>query len=269
MGGSPSGGSGGAAGSLNKLAMQNAPKASALASGMPGQNLGARYLPKFSAIAGRQANLATPGKSPMAHDLMAGAKTGAGYGAQTAADVSGFSKGLIPYAQQVGQMGFDPQNALYDRTLHQVQEQQRAGQSARGIGMSPFGAGLEGDATRNFNIDWENQKLKRATDAATSMEGLGASAFNLGSGASDLAASASRLPYQARAGLLGDKANAYGAVGNEVMGANQPRQQVINDFLSSIGMAPSFTNAASGSQQAGTASNMGIASTLLSTIGKH
>ncbi len=194
----------------------------------------------------------------------------------------GFSKGLIPYAQslqnyggQIGQMGFDPQNALYNRTLQQVQDQQRAGQSARGISMSPYGAGLEGDATRNFNIDWQNQQLKRATDAAGAMEGLGntagtlgSTAFNLGSGASDLAASAGRLPYQAKAGLLGDKANAYNAVGGEVQGANAPRQTVINDFLSSIGMAPQFTNAASGSQQAGTNQMTGIASTLLHTIGK-
>jgi hypothetical protein len=156
-----------------------------------------------------------------------------------------------------------------------VQDQQRAGQAARGISMSPYGAGLEGDATRNFNIDWQNQQLKRATDAAGAMEGLGntagtlgSTAFNLGSGASDLAASAGRLPYQAKAGLLGDKANAYSAVGNEVQGANAPRQTVISDFLSSIGMAPGFTNAASGSQQAGTNSMTGLASIPLHLLGK-
>ncbi len=169
--------------------------------------------------------------------------------------------------------------------------------------MSPYGAGLEGDATRNFNIDWQNQELARAAQAGQAQAGLygaggnlasqggnlyqqgagigqtasdigqgaaniGSTAFNLGSGASDLAASAGRLPYQARAGLLGDKANAYSAVGNEVTGANQPRQSVIQDFLSSIGMAPGFTNAASGSQQAGTNQMSGITSTLLHTIGK-
>ena len=279
MGGS-SGGSGGAAGGINKLALQNAPKASALTTGMPGQGLGAQYLPQFQGIAGQQAHLAT--NSPASRNLMQGAWTGAQYGGQTAADTMGFSKGLIPYAQslqdyggQIGQMGFDPQNALYSRTLQQVQDQQRAGQAARGISMSPYGAGLEGDATRNFNIDWQNQQLKRATDAAGAMEGLGntagtlgSTAFNLGSGASDLAASAGRLPYQARAGLLGDKANAYSAVGNEVQGANAPRQTVIQDFLSSIGMAPGFTNAASGSQQAGTNQMSSLASIPLHLLGK-
>ncbi len=278
MGGA-SGGSGGAAGGINKLALQNAPKASALTTGMPGQGLGAQYLPNFQGVANAQSALT---QGPTAQNLVQGARTGAGYGAQTAADTMGFSKGLLPYAQslqnyggQIGQMGFDPQHALYDRTLQQVQDQQRAGQAARGISMSPYGAGLEGDATRNFNIDWQNQQLKRATDAAGAMEGLGntagtlgSTAFNLGSGASDLAASAGRLPYQARAGLLGDKANAYSAVGNEVQGANAPRQTVISDFLSSIGMAPGFTNAASGSQQAGTNQMTGLASIPLHLMGK-
>jgi hypothetical protein len=266
MGGS-SGGSGAAAGTLNQQAMQNAPKANALATGMPGQGLGAQYLPKFQAVANTQGRLADSTQGP-GKGLYQGAVTGAGYGAQTAKDVSGFSHGLIPYAQQIGQMGFDPQNALYDRTLQQVQDQQRAGQAARGISMSPYGAGLEGDATRNFNIDWQNQQLKRASDAATAMEGLGSSAFNLGSGATDLAASAGRMPYDAAKGLSGDKANAYSAVGNEVMGANQPRQAVIDDFLRSVGLAPGFTNAAASSQQAGTGALTSMLKLPLAAVGK-
>ncbi len=276
MGGS-SGGSGSAAGGINKLAMQNAPLASDLTKGMPGQNLGGALTPQFLQTANQQAAL-----SRHAPGLLQGAQQGARYGEDTAARTMGFSKGLLPqarslqsYGAQIGQMGFDPQGALYDRTLHQVQEQQRAGQAARGIGMSPYGAGLEGDATRNFNIDWQNQQLKRATDAGAAMSGLGqaaaglgSTAFNLGSGASDLRASAGRMPYQAQQGLLGDKANAYSAVGSEVMGANQPRQQVISDFLSSIGMAPGFTNAASGSQQAGTNQISSLAKIPLSLIGK-
>lgn len=265
MGGS-SGGSGAAASSINRQAMQNAPKANALATNMPGQGLGAQYLPEFQNIASQQAALSTSG--PSAAGLIQGADAGAGYGAQTAKDVSGFSQGLIPYAQQIGQMGFDPQKQLYDRTLQQVQEQQRAGQAARGISMSPYGAGLEGDATRNFNIDWQNQQLKRASDAATSMEGLGSSAFNLGSGATDLAASAGRMPYEANKGLLGDRANAYSAVGNEVMGANQPRQAVIDDYLRSIGLAPGFTSAAAQSQQAGTGALTSMLKLPLAAVGK-
>lgn len=55
----------------------------------------------------------------------------------------------------------DPQNALYDRTLQRMQDQVRAGQSARGVAMSPYGAAGEGEASKNFNIDWANNQLSR------------------------------------------------------------------------------------------------------------
>lgn len=57
--------------------------------------------------------------------------------------------------------GQDPQQALYARTLQQVQDQSRASTSVRGIGMSPEAAGIENQATSNFNIDWQNQQLSR------------------------------------------------------------------------------------------------------------
>ena len=65
--------------------------------------------------------------------------------------------------QQLWQTGMDPQNALYDRTVQHLQDQQRAASSASGVGMSPYGAGLEGQALGNFNIDWQNQQLHRQT----------------------------------------------------------------------------------------------------------
>ena len=58
-------------------------------------------------------------------------------------------------------MGRDPQDALYNRTVQQLQDQTRAGQSARGTAMSPFGAAGEADVMKNFNIDWQNNLLDR------------------------------------------------------------------------------------------------------------
>lgn len=55
----------------------------------------------------------------------------------------------------------DPQQALYNATLQKMQDQVRAGQSARGVAMSPFGAGGEADAASRFNIDWTNSQLGR------------------------------------------------------------------------------------------------------------
>lgn len=65
----------------------------------------------------------------------------------------------------------DPRSALYNRTLQQVQDQSRAASSIRGIGMSPYSAGLENDATRNFNIDWQNQQLGRMLSGLQGMTG--------------------------------------------------------------------------------------------------
>lgn len=76
---------------------------------------------------------------------------------------------LFGAGNQVWQTAQDPQQALYDRTLQQTQDQSRAATSARGIGMGPVAAGIENDATRNFNIDWQNQQLNRQTAGANTL----------------------------------------------------------------------------------------------------
>ena len=68
-------------------------------------------------------------------------------------------------ANQVLNTGFDPQNALYDRTAQQVGDRQNALNAMYGLGTSAAGAGLAGDASRNFNIDWQNQQLQRQISA--------------------------------------------------------------------------------------------------------
>lgn len=63
---------------------------------------------------------------------------------------------------------FDPQNALYNRTAQQTQDQTRVAEAARGITSSPYGAGVEASAMNNFNIDWQNAQLARQTQGLTS-----------------------------------------------------------------------------------------------------
>ncbi len=74
----------------------------------------------------------------------------------------------------------DPQGALYGGTAQRVQDQTRAGEAARGITMSPYGAGLENDAMRNFNIDWQNQQLGRQAQGTQAFAGAGNTAANAG-----------------------------------------------------------------------------------------
>lgn len=73
---------------------------------------------------------------------------------------------MFGYANQIMQEGFDPQNAVYNRAATNVQNQARAGQAARGVQISPYGAALEGENMGNFNLDWENNRLGRMGQAA-------------------------------------------------------------------------------------------------------
>lgn len=199
------------------------------------------------------ANLTT-GK--LADQGMAGAKTGAKFADKTAGSGFGFSQAAIPYAEDLMKMGMDPQNALYDRTLHDITEQQRAGQAARGLEMSPFAAGLEADATKNFNIDWQNTQLDRAVKGAEGGAALARSGFDMGTDASKLAASGALLPYSTKMGFLTDKTGAQkdqlGAYEREAdfgTRSNQVTQQAITDMLQYLGMGPGYQSAATSQQQ--------------------
>ena len=121
--------------------------------------------------------------NPFAGQAVAGAQgasnLGGAIGANTFGSGQNFldaAQGMIPYAFNVMNTGFDPQNALYNRTAQQVQDQARVSLAQRGVGTTPYGAGIENDAMRNFNIDWQNNQLGRQTQAL----GAGAGALTQG-----------------------------------------------------------------------------------------
>lgn len=68
-------------------------------------------------------------------------------------------------ANQVLNMGFDPQSQLYQRTLQQLNDQVNANGAQRGITNSPYGASVANNANENFNIDWQNNQLTKAIQA--------------------------------------------------------------------------------------------------------
>lgn len=68
--------------------------------------------------------------------------------------------------------GQDPENALYLRNFTQQQDQTRAGLAARGIAMTPYGAGVENQANQNFNLDWADRQLGRQSTAANTASTL-------------------------------------------------------------------------------------------------
>jgi hypothetical protein len=88
---------------------------------------------------------------------------------------------LNPRIWQMLNTAFDPQQQLYARTLQQVTDQTRSGEAARGFANTPYGSALEGKGLRDFNIDWENNRLQRMEGGL----GSAASAYSqlLGGGA--------------------------------------------------------------------------------------
>lgn len=74
----------------------------------------------------------------------------------------------------------DPQGALYSRNMQQTVDAARAGQSARGIAASPFAAGLEDKAVRDFNLDWNDRQLARQAQGSQAFAQAGQVGANAG-----------------------------------------------------------------------------------------
>lgn len=109
--------------------------------------------------------------------------------------------GGMDAAGRVLDTGFDPQNALYDRGMQRTLDTQNALNAMYGLGSSAYGAGLSGDAARNYGLDWGDRQLQRQVSA------LGAYGQQQGVVTNSLTS------------LLGSAANNYGNLSN--LGTNQ------------------------------------------------
>lgn len=174
--------------------------------------------------------------NPFSGQAMQGAQTGAQMG--QAGAMTGFNTGasMVPYAQQIMQTGMDPQQQLYNRTLQQVQDQSRAGEAARGIQTTPYGAGLENDATRNFNIDWQNNQLQRMEGAGQAGGALAGQGVNMMNAAPGQMVQSAMLPYATYSdigqGQMGALSQLLGIGGQGQSLANMP----IQDLLQYLGV---------------------------------
>lgn len=149
---------------------------------------------------------------------------------------------LYGAGQNVYQMGLDPQQALYNRTRQQVQEQTGATNAMYGLGSSAAGAGVANQALSNFNIDWQNQQLGRAlqglqgyTGAAQTGLGYGQFGTQQAQQAPGYALLSGQLPYQVAQGLAaapGQLAGEYGQFLNQnVYGPGQSIQNQIIPYM--------------------------------------
>jgi hypothetical protein len=158
--------------------------------------------------------------------------------------LSSSAMGALPFAQQILQTGFDPQNQLYSRTLNQVQQQTGAELAATGVGATPYGAGVAGQNLSNFNIDWQNQQLQRQQAAAQGwgslVSGIGGEfgeANQLGAASANAALMSGQVPWAA-----------YGAINSAPLQALQMGQGLYNTGIGAAGNYESLVNQNYGNQ---------------------
>ncbi len=127
---------------------------------------------------------------------------------------------------------FDPQNALYNRTAQQLQDQVRVSEAGRGITMSPYGAGIEDKAMSDFNIDWQNAQLGRqvqglgAAGTATNAAGTAnTTAGNLGNMAVGQTQAVGQLPADTATAQQNQNIQAWIAYMNQANAATGLAQQ--------------------------------------------
>lgn len=204
--------------------------------------------------------------NPYAPAYQAGANTAGGLGQLQALGQYGVGQNLtnlgvntLPsWAGTVMNTAMDPQNALYARTLQQVQDQANANNAAAGVGTTPYGAGLTNQATTNFNIDWQNAQLQRqlaGLSGAGGALGTGANIAQVGQGLSASAPGqflqSSAIPYSTYGAIGQGQLGALGQLGQFGQAASTLPQQSIQDYLAYIGAGNQATNAATGVAQQG------------------
>lgn len=175
-----------------------------------------------------------------------------------ASNLQGMGNTLVPYASQILQTGFDPQNALYNRTQQQITDQANAQNAMSGLSGSPYGAGVANQASQNFNIDWQNQQESRQAQALSAYGGAISSTGAAYSGAQGLAdqglntlQTTGQLPYQTYQGQGQNNIAALNSLAAGYTAAQQPTENLINNYNSYLQLGQSATGQALQGQQQG------------------
>lgn len=154
-----------------------------------------------------------------------------------------------PALQQAGlgilNTGFDPQNALFNRTQQQVLDQSNVANAMAGLGGTPYGASTNANALSNFDINWQNNLLNRQTTAA-------GAASPLLQAAPALVQSTAGLPYSTDATIGSNALQQLGQTINQGNNQYLLPQQVLNDLQSYLQLGQS------GSQLAGSLGQQGF-----------
>lgn len=118
-----------------------------------------------------------PQKNPLYVLAQQGANYNAPMGAMTgiAQNLQNAFTGNLAFANQALNLAFDPQQALFQQRQRDLIDATRAGEAARGISMTPFGASIESEQVARFYNEWQNEQVARmaqGASAATALQGM-------------------------------------------------------------------------------------------------
>lgn len=227
--------------------------------GLSQYNIPGQILPQYSQIAQNAVN------NPYASGYQSGAGLSGGVGVQSGLNaynaggqLGNSALNTLPDVSALLNLGFDPQNALYSRTLQQVQDQTNAQLSQSGVASTPYGAGVAAQTLGNFNIDWQNNALNRANQGAQGAGALLGQAGNTATAGANLQASApgqilsgAATPYNAFNTIDTNALSTLGQLGQFGQSGAQIPQQQIADYLQ-------YLSQGTGAMQAGNQASLGL-----------
>ena len=85
---------------------------------------------------------------------------------------------LIGSQQQLLDLGFDPQRALYNQSRGQTLDAANVANAMSGTANTPYGASVDANALGNFDINWQNQAQARANAGAQAAGAAGATGLS-------------------------------------------------------------------------------------------
>lgn len=160
-------------------------------------------------------------------------------------DIMNSQRNLYGGGNTILETSMDPRGVLKNRMQHDLTEQQRAAQYARGIQSTPYGAALENEANNKFEMDWQNEQLARqaqglqsAQSAYGNSQGMG---MNYTNTFRDLLGSRAQTYLNTTSGAQGQMSD-YLDTGNRSAAANT--QNVGQSVQNAMGFAQGSANAA-------------------------
>ena len=181
---------------------------------------------------------------PSAMQYLQGAITGSGLGTGAAFNQYGAGANLYGLGGPTIQTAFDPQNALYNRTLQQTLGQQMGSLYGAGLGTTPLGQSILGNTLGNFNIDWQNAQQGRQLAGLQALNQLYPTAANLQGTAAPLFMQSAGMPWQAGQTIGGQALNTLGGLGGFGTNAANIPQMQLQDYYNLMGWGTGAQNQA-------------------------